>query len=422
MRYFLGLYDAAGYLNKLGKGLEENGHSIRYVNIGNDKFKYSNSRKYNLCKKLEELVTIYPSRSLQRLILFPALFLSRLYILINEIFRSDVFIFTGVQSFFDFHDLPIINFLGKKIVVIYIGSDARPPYLSGKHLDDNNGTFNAKKIHSESKKLKKRIERVERSASVVVNHVGTAQFFTKKCVMFSYLGIPYDNTIQNPKTNISQTESNQIRILHAPSRPKAKGSELFRQIAFKLQQLNKAIDYVEIQNKTNLEVIKEIQKCDIVLDELYSDMPLATFGVEASLLKKPVIVGGYFSRYISRSTPVDAIPPSIFFSPELLEKTLKDLIADRKNWRTIGEAQYIYVKKNYSPSVIANKIELMLAGTIPNEYCFLPTNENYIHGWGLSEVQLKEQLREYIHEIGKGGLLLGHNSKLENILIEFCKN
>lgn len=405
---------------KLGKGLEENNNIVRYINIGNDRFKYSDTNEYGISRKLEGLLTSYPAGSFRRFTLYPLVILSRLYILLNEIFKSDVFIFSGTQSFFDFYDLPILKLFGKTIIVMYFGSDARPTYLSGKHIDDHNTSFTPKRSYYESKKIKNRVHRVEKWSHYIVNHIGTSQFFTRKCVMFSYLGIPYDKSLLNLEKSNNEILTNRIRVLHAPSRPKAKGSAVFKRIISELKTNNKEIDYIEITNKTNNEVIKEIQACDIVLDELYSDMPLATLGVEASILKKPIIVGGYFSRYISKSTPKKAIPPVIFVEPKLIEGTIVDLINHRTNWKTIGQMQYLYVKENYSPSVVAKKIELLSIGKVPDEYWFSPIDEDYIHGWGLSEKQLKTQLREYIEELGVESLLLQHNLALKDKLVEFC--
>jgi len=420
MRYFLGIYDAAGYLYKIGKGLEANGNTVRYVNVANDRYKYSESKEYNFSRRLEEVATKYPSRSLIRLILYPFIAAARLFILGNELFRSDVFVFSGIQSFFDFYDLPLLRLFRKKIIVIYIGSDARPTYLSGKHLDDHNSGFIAKRSYLESKKIKSRIARVEMWSDYIVNHVGTAQFFVKKCVMFSYLGIPYDMALLNQTKSNNHALTDKIRILHAPSRPKAKGSEVFKQIVSDLKMIDGEIDYIEITNKTNSEVIAELQKCDIVLDELYSDMPLATFGVEASILKKPLIVGGYFSRYISQSIPKDAIPPVLYVAPELIKTTLINLIKRREDWQLIEENQHSYVVNNYSPSVVASKLELLAVGKVPKEYWFSPQDSDYIHGWGLSEEQLKTQLRLYIDELGVESLLLDHNVKLRNHIVQFC--
>lgn len=418
MRYFLGVYDAAGYLHKLSKGLKENEKSVRYLNLAIDQYSYSDSTNYWLARKIENFALSSTRKGVRRKILTLVVGLTRTLILLNELPRSDVFIFSGFQGFMNFYELPILRFFKKTVIVIYLGSDARPPYLSGKHLDDNKGIFQSKNVLLEAKKLKSRINRVEKWATHIVNHPGTSQFFTKRSIFFSYLGIPF-NQEQLVKPATCKVDSTTIRILHAPSRPVAKGSDVFRSAVASLKLEGFDIELIELKNKSNKQVLEEIHLCDLVLDELYSDMPLATFGVEASLFKKPLIVGGYFSQIISNVLPNDLIPPTLFIHPDNIEITLRDLLSRRDEWATIGEKQWKYVFKNYTSSEVARKIETIASGLIPENQLYDPQDVTYVHGWGLSESNMKQQLCSYIDELGDDALLLDTKVILRDRLLRF---
>jgi hypothetical protein len=419
MRYFLGIYDAAGYLDKLSKGLRENGNEVRYLNLAFDQYKYSRTNSYWLAKKIEILALQSSRNGIKRRMLTIIVGLSRWIVFLNEIPRSDVFVFTGFQSFFNFYELPILRLLKKTVIVVYLGSDARPPYLSGKHLDDNNEIFLNEKILQESKKLKSRIERVENWSTYIVNHAGTSQFFKRKLIHFSYLGIPFEaNSLIS--FSIETRESKKIRILHAPSRPKAKGSETFRKIVENLIKEGFDLELVELKNRTNVEVLEEIQRCDLVLDELFSDTPLATLGIEASLYKKPLIVGGYFSLIVSDVLPAELLSPTLFVHPDKIERALRDLLLRSEEWPAIGEKQWQYVMNNYAPSKVANRLELIASGNFSSEYLYSPQDVTYINGWGISENNLKKQVFNYVNELGGDALLLNNNKVLKEKLLNFA--
>ena len=88
-------------------------------------------------------------------------------------------------------------------------------------------------------------------------------------------------------------EQRLIRILHSPSSPEVKGTYLIRQAINALKAKGYPIDYVEIMGKPNTVVIAELEKCDFIVDQLYSDTPMSGFATEAAFFGKTAVVGGY---------------------------------------------------------------------------------------------------------------------------------
>lgn len=105
-------------------------------------------------------------------------------------------------------------------------SDARPPYFSGRHLDDAGQYASSAQAFKEARSMYKKIQRLEKFADVIINHTATAQFFCRPFVRFAAVGMPIQITINN-KNKSESSHTQPIRILHAPSRPKAKGSSIF---------------------------------------------------------------------------------------------------------------------------------------------------------------------------------------------------
>lgn len=415
MRYFFGGYDAAGYMLKLSNSMIEKGNKVRYKNLGEDRYDYSKKGKLHSEIKVKAR-TKERRRYFTKIINFINLLLYRIWVITNEINRSDVFIITGYQGIINFHELVLLKLLGKKIIIIFLGSDARPPYLSGKHLDDRNGIFDSNQIMLESKNIKKRIKRVEKYADIIVNNPATSQFFERECIDFLYLGFPL------PKINEEKNEyedKKTIRVLHAPSRPVAKGSNEFSRIIEKLQKNGHEIEYKTIVNMPNWQLMKEIAKCDLILDELYSDMPIATFGVEASLLAKPVIVGTYFKEYIEKFTASDIVPPTLFVNPRDAESEITKIINNKSELKKIGKLQQKFVNENYNPDKIVEKIKKMVSGEVDKKYYYNPKEIEYILGWGVSNIELRKQLKKYIKDVGEKNLYLEHNKKIGEKITKF---
>ena len=149
-KIFFGLYDAAGYLSRLSDGLEDLGDECTYLNLSPDYFSYrQQASSWHL-----QVHERFHKRLQSRFISIPQILLSRLVLFTQALFSHKVFVFTGYDSFFGFRELGLLRLLGKVTIVIYLGTDARPPYLSGKYLDDNMGVLDLDATHRETKKVK----------------------------------------------------------------------------------------------------------------------------------------------------------------------------------------------------------------------------------------------------------------------------
>ena len=97
----------------------------------------------------------------------------------------------------------------------------------------------------------------------------------------------------NAEEEFLYKDKKNFRILHAPSNPNFKGTEEIRNTIKCLKNENIDFEYIEITNASNEKVLAELKACDLVIDQLYSDTPMATLAAEAAYCGKPTIVGGY---------------------------------------------------------------------------------------------------------------------------------
>jgi glycosyltransferase involved in cell wall biosynthesis len=427
LRIFIGLSETSGYYSNLNKGFQELGQDSVFVNLGGNKHYYDEEIvdnpivrlcKYSNAKWREQQVRkgfAYFVWKLLFLIVFPMVF-------IWSFFRFDVFIFTGTRSFLNYYDFPILRIFGKKVIKVSLGSFTRQAYIDGTQV---HGSYSSVKpstvdLINMARKQKKLIDRVDRNVDLIIDHLPQASLHNKEFVSLLNIGIPFstekfsNSLIElNPDKNINRT-----RILHAPSYSVHKGTLIIREIINELKEEGYNIDYIEISNMPNEVVLEEIQKSDFVIDEMFSDSPMATFAAEAAYFGKPTIVGGYFANSVREYYSEESIPPSLFCHPDEVKEAIIKLIKDKDFRLKLGEDAQKYVLEEWNPKNVALKFMRLIAGDIPNAWLFESSEIRYLHGYGLTESHLKKVITDMINIGGIESLQLHHNPELEKLYYE----
>lgn len=419
-RICIGPGEVAGYFSGLKEGLDElNVPSEHFVLMPN-KFGYQESSYFLKNTYLYVAQLRNAKFSLFRWIGYFLEAFLRLCVFLYAIFRCDVFVFPGSGSFFKFNDLFILKLLKKKIIVVYLGSDARPAYLSGKHLDDLGKPFDPVQVEKEIAKQARWIRTVEKYADVIVNHTATGQLFTRNFVRLHALGMPVKNPHEKSPSNKS---ANVFRIVHAPSRPLAKGSMVFKKAIEDLRTEGYEIDLIELVNVPNRVVLDELSNCDLVLDELYSDVPMAMLATEAAAYAKPVIVAGYYAEQYTIDNPSCVVPPTLYVLPTEVKEAIRKLIDDEGYRLSLGKRACEFVSKYWNTRVVAENYMRLLEDTeaVKSWECN-PMSLTYYWGWGLSQDNWRHQIGEFVSKCGSESLLLGHNELLKQRVLSEVKS
>ena len=69
---------------------------------------------------------------------------------------------------------------------------------------------------------------------------------------------------------------------------------------------------------------RKSERADLVVDQLYSDVPCAGLATEAAALGRPAVVGGYAGEELARWYPADRRPPTEYTHPDGLEAAIED--------------------------------------------------------------------------------------------------
>ena len=441
MKIFLGLTEVSGYYSHLKKGFDELGVYAVHVPLQAHRFRYDEAVPFHFFLKwarycVTKRVSLRNPNAIQKLVWFTSVALTRLMLFGWAVITFDVFILGGGSSFFSFRELPLLRLLGKKVIYTFFGTDARPAYLDGFFTPDQIGSGwpppgaangpcagndeARRRIMAEAQlaatiRRKAAVRAAERYANAVICGPSFAQFMTRDFINFFVVGIPLN--IDTPATAEIRASARRPRILHAPSQSEGKGTAVIRRAIANLEQKGLDLDYVEISGRSNEEVIDEIRRCDFVIDQVYSDTPMAGFATEAAFHCKPAIVGSYYSDQIKVQMREELIPPSLFCHPDALERSIATLASDIDFRRELGERAAVFVSSKWRAKEVAARYLRLIRGDIPETWKFSVRQVSYVHGVGLSEDRMKSYVQSLISLYGVKSLQLADNPELEQRLV-----
>lgn len=418
IKIFIGLTEIAGYYGNLKRGFQEIGIECTFIDLSSHPFEYNRDDEPNILVQICKWNLRQMKKANYKIIKAPFFVSNKILmipIFIWTLYHFNVFIFAFGHSFFRNHDLPLLKFFNKKVLFIFNGSDERPPYIDRSRRDLTLNEY--KRV---SQKIKSNIVSIEKHADHIVSHLPSAQFHHKKCIKWLSVGIPFSaQHLKDSVQTVTKTK-NSIKILHSPSDPIAKGTTHIRAAISELVQKGYSIEFVEITGKPHCEVITEIQSCDFVVDQVYSDTPMAGFATEAAWFRKPAVVGGYYAEYIKNDLPPEDIPPSLYCHPDEIGNAIQRLIVDENYREELGREAQNFVRTRWTPEQVARRYLQMIQGSIPEEFMFDPNLIRYVQGGGMPESQSKEIIRNMIEHYGIESLCLSDKPKLEQRFMEYA--
>ncbi|HEY9188661.1 MAG TPA: hypothetical protein VIR55_12255 [Ignavibacteria bacterium] len=423
MKIFLGPIEIAGYLRGLKKGFDENDIQADLVYFYKSSFhsgyessssilkiiQFSNSKRAFNCE----------SSFIIKIFWFSLNQLCSIIFLLLSLFKYKYFIFSyGKSILYNNFDLPILKFFKKKIAFIFFGSDARPDYIDGLIINKEFSTNDLKKItniiDNNIKKKKKLIKKIEKLADFIFCYPTISHFFTKKCINWYLIGFP--QIIPNKINLINYNYTTPI-LSHIPSSPFTKGTKEIRILIEKFKEKQNII-YKEYNNLNSQTLFEIILSSNIIIDQLYSDVPIAGLSLECIRLKKNVVIFGYAQDIWKDYS--DRIPIFIYTTPDEFEVVLNKLINNDVLLKEKLLKTNYFFEKHWSTKKVAKKYFDILNNEQFLDISFDPKNTKYIYGCGISKDKLKYFLKNIIEIKGLSILGLSDKPELEKKFIEFA--
>jgi glycosyltransferase involved in cell wall biosynthesis len=431
IRVFVGPTEIAGVLSNLAKGIKANGVECDFITYRSHPFGYGGeshlplminlSRWFDKCRE-------NPRRFYANKVFFsiPGEVVKHIWALC-AIFRYDVFIFGFGESLMRWNiDLPLLKWLGKTVISnISFGSEARPPFIGGLKLTEDINKY-SHLIRSRTARISKTVQWHQKYASIVIGAAfSTSQFARSRFINSFALGLPFDSGHSQPlcdQTNVllSTPVLRSIRILHSPSNPVAKGTAQIVKAIENLKARGHKIDFILLHGKPFKEVLKEIQYCDFVVDQIYSDTPMAGFATESAFFGKPAIVGGYGFDLLKQFVPYGMWPPSKTCHPDQIEQAIEEFITNADLRKSLGREAQSFVREKWSTIEVGKRFLQLIEGDIPNDWWLNPNDVVYTEGAGQSIERSQQTIRKLVANYGLEALQLEHRPDLQKAFIEFA--
>lgn len=414
-RIFMGLTEVASYYTNLKHGFDVLGVPCTFVDFGRHPFHFDTPPHW-ATRAMDRLWTGYERRSgpgfLVRRIAGVAV---RALLLVTALARHDVFIFGFLSTFFDFRELPLLKALGKRVIYVFHGSDSRPPYVNGYQADN----MDIAEMIRATRALKESIRTIEKYADAIVCTPIHTQLHERPVVKYQSLGLPIVHPGATPLPEVAPNHG-PVRIVHAPSNPKRKGTPVIRAAIESLRRRYE-IEYIELSGRTHAEVLAEIQRCDFVVDQLNGEGPCGGLATEAATFAKAAVVGTHTDD-IWRMFGPDELPPVMRCENDEVEAAIERLIVDRELRLSIGERAREFVHRFWTPAEVARRFLRVAAGDAPPEWMYDPHSLRYLWGAGFTRGELPAFLARYLAAGGEEAFQLGDKPLLARDLVALAED
>jgi hypothetical protein len=431
-KIFIGPHEIAGYYKNLYIGLKSLGLNVEFNTLESHPFGYGGESKHPFILKIARKIRFFkrnPSipRIMRIFFNIPSELLFFVWGFIS-IFKYDVFIFGFGQSLLrEGIDLPLLKILGKRVITnISHGSESRPAFVDGSYQPDYDTFVSIKFLVSKGKKIKTVVSRHFKYGNVVIGApFSTFQYAQGSFINAFALGLPNHFASYSKKESISEgnklEKEKVVRILHSPSNPYAKGTSKIIVAIENLKKKGYKIEFILIHGRPFSEVLDEIKKCDFVVDQIYSDTPLAGFATEAAWFGRPAVVGGYGLEKLKSLVPAEMWPPSKICLPDKVENSIEELIVDVEYRDYLGNEVQNFVKKKWDKLDVARRYLKIINGTIPENWWINPKDVVYFEGAGQSVEISRQNIKKMVSDYGVCSLGLSHEPELENLFLKFAE-
>lgn len=415
-RVFIGLVEIAGYASRLRDGFETLGLRAVQVDLSSHPFGYPRAQAPLIVRITERVASARAQAKANpraiRLLWTVAELIARSALLAWAIARFDVFIFVFNSGFLRRAEMPILRWLGKRQILLFVGSDTRPPYMDGYDLA---GPVNPRALLTKARAKKSLVRRSERFGSVSICNPASAQFFEGPVVGFTEIGIPIPSAMGD-LADVPRSDGI-VRVLHAPSHAMAKGTPAIRAAIESLRDSGLVINYIEIAGQSTDVVRRQLAECDFVVDQLYSDTPMAGFATEAAAMGKAAVVGGLDWEEVLRHITPALIPPTHRCHPDEIEDALRQLILDAPYRIALGRRAREFVHQRWTSEEVARRYLQLIRGDAPAEWFHDPNDVTYADGSGVTPAKRRLATASMIRDYGVESFLVSDKPRLQSRLI-----
>ncbi len=284
----------------------------------------------------------------------------------KAMFRTAFFVlFRFNVLFFYFHGGPIgyssrmfwrlewviFKLAGIKSVVMPYGGDVQDLRRNPNLLYKDAMSIDYPNMWTREKIVARKVYHWQRHADHVISGcdwVNYMSYWDTLCI--SHFAIDAESIAHTP---IVRNET-KLKVLHAPNHRAIKGTSAIEKAIEKLKSEGLEIELMLIEKKPNIEVLKAIEECDLVVEQLVIGW-YAQFAIEAMAYGKPVISHldkNLMSLYVSKGLLEENELPIILSDTISIKETLRDFYYNRNDYLDKSANGPKYVAKHHSLEAI----------------------------------------------------------------------
>lgn len=407
MRVLLGPGDTANFATRLARALADRGAVCKVVDLARHPYS-APIEKLGKASLWGHGLTRVVTRLIQGGSIMQTLgkllkMVGQYYAFLWALARADALVMISSRSLLPgYLDLPFYRLFGKRVIRVFLGTDSRPRYMTGWHDE----VMNPATQRLACQKLAKRVERqrarvrfMSRHADIVVDNPLCGHYQQRAYINWFHVGFPHDPAFfYNCTPSKTAVEGGHVRILHSPSNPAVKGTDQIDAVINKLKTEGVAFEYTRITGMPRTEVMEHLRHCDLVIDQLYSDSPMAGLASEAAAWGKPIIVGGYGWSHLHKHMG-EGFAPNILCKPEALEQVVREAIRLPDQARAIGEQANAFMNEYWHQDAVADRFATLLTGQgIRDDWWVDPSSIDYWQGLGATDEHRMAVIKSLVAE------------------------
>jgi hypothetical protein len=395
--------EIAGWATRVQAGFAENGDHAEVLDLDGDMYGYGVRSPED--RTLQRLRSAYgrlrglplPLRVLSRMALLPL----RVQAASAASRDRDALVVLFGRTLAFGLDLRFARRRGVRTVAVFLGGDARPPWMDGDHVNGDQPVRWAV-LRLRTWLVARRVRALERLADVVVCHPSYCQFLTRPFVNWLAIAMPVD---AGPEAT-PRTREGTVVVLHAPTRRMQKGTPQIEAAVEALRADGLDIRYEALTGLSSGEVRARLAEADVVVDQVFSDTIFAGLGSEAGVAGVLPLAFGYSAGLLAPMAAELGIPTEHFAPPEELEVRLRRAVTDPV-WRAgVAARSAAYLRHESAPAAVARRLARVLDDDVPDAWWVDPARIGYVDGYGMSCELAAARLREFVRRYGETALQL----------------
>jgi glycosyltransferase involved in cell wall biosynthesis len=345
MRILLGAYDVAGWMTNLRIGFEKLGHTVTTTTVEKHDF-YQYEYSYYLQDHWPKKVPTIPKHRILRRVKRKLEYRREydnykkfVYRLIDE---HDILIIVSTPLLKNGEEYQYAKLRNKPVISLFTGSDARYFNSFYQGFDISQWSFPEAFTNTDIEVSLKYIRIAEKYSDLVYSLPDQAGLQLRP---YHHLQVPVNTSIIKPA---SQKEA-VLKVLHAPSMPYKKGTDIIEATLEKLRSEGVNFDFITVRNMPHRELLDLLSTVDIVVDEIVYHGP--------GVLSFEAMCSGCVAatRYLENSPPVFR-PPVWPIDAKSIYSQLKKLLTDTELVKKLKEKSLEYSHSNNSAEAVAGSL------------------------------------------------------------------